>query len=607
MMWRRGLAATPAAAARALTPEPVVTSVPSAPDSSETRRAAETDLLSGIGEATETNLSLATILRDAFALVGEMAGFAGDFEGTAEQMRERAAVFVESVAGLREQGELIDERLRSATLDVARAHTRSRSALASVDDLTRSIGEIERTIRMIAEIAAQTNLLALNATIEAARAGAAGAGFRVVAGEVKSLSAQTQRATVEINASVARIKQRAAVNADEVRDFDQAVGELEDVFTAVRAAVTVQGDRTRDIGLGSESVAGLAQTVRSNASRMQVLGGRVRFMTTSAEDAAARAHGAFIRLTERAAIVMRQSESDGAQGGERWPCLLIGTMRHGAARWPVRLIDLSPTAFQIECAGQRADILGSAVAIEFALLGQIVAKPLTPTALGYECQIADADAAVRARIAGIIDQSRRDYASHVVRVQDVAREVSAALQASIEAGTIQADDLFDARYEREGDAEPACYTNAAVRPLEATVRALLEAQLLVAPRPNFCILQDRNGFNAIHNLSYSQPRRLGDVTWNHRNSRMRRIFDDRVGMSASRNLRPFLVQSYARDMGDTVEWRVEFDAPLFIAGRHWGAVRMAYEIRDVVSPSAPSVGEVGSSPKPRNRLSPTAA
>ena len=59
---------------------------------------------------------------------------------------------------------------------------------------------------------------------------------------------------------------------------------------------------------------------------------------------------------------------------------------------------------------------------------------------------------------------------------------------------------------------------------------------------------------------------------------MRRIFDDKVGLAASRNLRPFLVQSYARDMGDAIETRMEFDAPIFACERHWGTLRMAYEL-----------------------------
>jgi len=51
---------------------------------------------------------------------------------------------------------------------------------------------------LIADISRQTNLLSINASIEAARAGAEGAGFKVVAAEVRRLSAQTSEAARQI-------------------------------------------------------------------------------------------------------------------------------------------------------------------------------------------------------------------------------------------------------------------------------------------------------------------------------------------------------------------------------------------------------------------------
>ena len=174
---------------------------------------------------------------------------------------------------------------------------------------------------------------------------------------------------------------------------------------------------------------------------------------------------------------------------------------------------------------------------------------------------------------------RVTYQPYIDRAQAVAAELSAAIEGALAAGTIHEADIFDTTYVRDGITEPAQYRCASVAPLETQARKILERELGVTPLPDFCILQDRNGFNPVHNIRYSQPPRAGDVVWNLRYSRMRRIFDDRTGLAASRNLKPFLVQSYARDMGDAIELRMEFDAPLFLRGRHWGAVRMAYKLR----------------------------
>lgn len=114
--------------------------------------------------------------------------------------------------------------------------------------------------------------------------------------------------------------------------------------------------------------------------------------------------------------------------------------------------------------------------------------------------------------------------------------------------------------------------------LQDRAEALLQEPMLAFdPRVVFCAAVDRNGYLPTHNMKFSQPQRPGQAAWNAAHARNRRIFDDRTGLAAARNTRPFLLQAYRRDMGGgQVALMKDCSAPVTVRGRHWGAVRLAY-------------------------------
>lgn len=82
-----------------------------------------------------------------------------------------------------------------------------RSSTDVVSQLVNRVGEVEKALDTVTNIADQTNLLALNAAIESARAGEHGRGFAVVAEEVRKLAEQSRLAVVDINTVLKKFKQ----------------------------------------------------------------------------------------------------------------------------------------------------------------------------------------------------------------------------------------------------------------------------------------------------------------------------------------------------------------------------------------------------------------
>jgi len=166
----------------------------------------------------------------------------------------------------------------------------------------------------------------------------------------------------------------------------------------------------------------------------------------------------------------------------------------------------------------------------------------------------------------------------IATAQDAAGRIGALLNEALRQGQTTLDELFDERYVPITGREPQQHVTRFAKLADRLFPTVQEPMLNVDPQIVFCIAADRNGYIACHNQKYNHPQRAGDVAWNTANCRNRRIFNDRTGLASARNRKPFLLQTYRRDMGGgQFVLLKEAAAPIVVNGRHWGGLRLAYK------------------------------
>ena len=158
-----------------------------------------------------------------------------------------------------------------------------------------------------------------------------------------------------------------------------------------------------------------------------------------------------------------------------------------------------------------------------------------------------------------------------------AQEIQALLEAALQSRRISLAQLFDQAYKPMPNTRPQQHTAAFNALTDELFPPVQERVLESNPKIVYCLASDRNGYISTHNRKYNERQR-GDLAWDTANSRWRRLFDDRTALASARNERPFLLQTYRRDMGGgNFIVMKEAAAPITVQGRHWGGVRLAFK------------------------------
>ncbi|MBF0370412.1 MAG: type IV pili methyl-accepting chemotaxis transducer N-terminal domain-containing protein [Magnetococcales bacterium] len=216
--------------------------------------------------AEQASANVTTMASAAEEITANISGVNANLEQVDHSVNS-VATSIQEMRGSLEQVRL---RCQAASRESEDANAKAGGTQGVMDKLSNSAEEIGNVVEVINNIADQTNMLALNASIEAAGAGDAGAGFAVVANEVKDLANQTSNATKMISQQILQMQKNSREVAEASKEISQSINRINRGNLEITHAVDVQTDTVNGIAQTMVGVAEAAGEVTRNARELNM-------------------------------------------------------------------------------------------------------------------------------------------------------------------------------------------------------------------------------------------------------------------------------------------------------------------------------------------------
>jgi methyl-accepting chemotaxis protein len=140
--------------------------------------------------------------------------------------------------------------------------------------------------------------------------------------------------------------------------------------------------------------------------------------------------------------------------------------------------------------------------------------------------------------------------------------------------------MFDSNYKKVPNTNPQKFLTSYSDQFTEKMQPLFDQRLAMTGGAIYCIAIDKNGYAPSHHRKVSQPM-TGDPQQDLLNSRHQRFFmSNSTEKRRCSHTEPMLLQTYMRDTGQILS---DLSMPIFIDGRHWGAMIIGFDAKAMFS------------------------